>query len=86
MNEIVSHAIVIGGVGVLIGVIFWLVRHNQAARLRAVQALADERGWRVEPFREPLAWGLRLHGPRWTVEASSRSHGREHAPGSVDRR
>ncbi len=84
MNEILLHVSVIAAVGLCVALIFWLVRRRQAARLREVQALADRRGWRLEPFREPLAWGLRLHGPGWTLEASSRSHGLEHAPGSVD--
>lgn len=83
-HELVLHASVIVGVGLLLALIFWLVRRHQAAQLRVVQALAERRGWTLERIREPLAWGLRLRTTRWTLEALSRSHGREHGPGSVD--
>jgi hypothetical protein len=84
LKDLLPHLAVLVGVGLLVALIFWLVHRHQAAQLRAVQELAAQRGWKLEPFREPLAWGERLSAGTWMLEAASRSHGREHGPGSSD--
>lgn len=84
MNDIILNLIVLFAVALLGGLIFLLVRRNQARNERELIQMAAERGWRYERLREPLAWGLRLTSPRWSLEAISRSSGEEAGPGSSD--
>ncbi len=84
MDDITLNLITLAGFALLGGLIFWLVRRKQAAEAQAVQNLAAEKGWKIETLREPLLWGERLISPRWSLEAISRSSGRESGPGSSD--
>lgn len=84
MDDLTLNLIVILAVAILVGGIFLIIRHKQAANEQKLRQMAAERGWTYQPFREPLAWGLRLSAPGWTFEALSRSSGRETAPGSSD--
>lgn len=84
MNDITLNLIVLAAVALLGGLIFLLVRRYQARKREEIVQMAVERGWKVENLREPLAWGLRLSTPRWTLEALSRSSGVEAGPGSSD--
>lgn len=84
MDDITLNLIVIAVLAVLGGLIFFLVRRQQAQNEQELLQLAAERGWKYEAIREPLAWGLKLTAPRWTLEALSRSSGREAGPGSSE--
>lgn len=84
MNDITLNLIVLAAVALLGGLIFLIVRRNQARNEQEIVQMAVERGWKYEPLREPLAWGLRLTSPRWMLEAISRSSGKETGPGSSD--
>jgi hypothetical protein len=82
MTDILLNLIVLAVLALIGGAIFLLVRRNQAAEEQKLVHLAAQRGWTYESIREPLAWGLRLSAPGWTLESLSRSSGREAAPGS----
>ncbi len=82
MDDITLNLVVLGATVVIAGMIFFLVRRGQSQRAQEIMQMAAERGWRYEALREPLAWGLRLTAPRWTLEAISRSSGKEAGPGS----
>ncbi len=84
MDDITLNLLVIAVLAILGGLVFLLVRRKQAKNEQELRQLAAERGWQYESVREPLAWGLKLTSPRWTLEALSRSSGRESGPGSSD--
>lgn len=84
MNDITLNLIVLSALIMIGGVIFFLVRRRQVHSERELIQLAAEKGWKYETIHEPLAWGLRLTSPRWTLESISRSNGREAGPGSSD--
>jgi hypothetical protein len=84
MDDITLNLIVLAAFALIGGVIFLLVRRKQAASEQKIIQMAAEHGWTYEFIREPLAWGLRLKSPRWTLETISRSSGRETGPGSSD--
>lgn len=84
MNDIVLNLVVLAGFVVIGGGIFAWVRSRQARTQKELAQMALERGWKLETLREPLAWGTRISSPCWTLEAISRSSGREAGPGSTD--
>ncbi len=84
MDDITLNLIVLAVLAILGGLVFFLVRRKQAQNEQELIQLATERGWKYETIREPLAWGLKLTSPRWTLEALSRSSGQEAGPGSSD--
>lgn len=84
MSDLTLNLLVLAVFALLGGLVFFLVRRRQAAREAELRQMAAEKGWQYESFREPLAWGLRLTSPRWTLETISRSSGRESGPGSSD--
>jgi hypothetical protein len=84
MDDITLNLIVLAVFALIGGSIFLLVRRRQAENEQNIIQVAAERGWKYESLREPLAWGLRLSSPRWTLEALSRSSGQEVASGSSD--
>ena len=65
------------------GIFFWAGRVRTRKR-EALQELCRRRGWRYEPLGGPLRHGHRIGGGGWTLEAVSRSSGRETGPGSSD--
>jgi hypothetical protein len=82
MNDITLNLIVLA-VLILIGAgIFLIVRRKQAGDQQELIQMAAQHGWTCESIREPLAWGLRLKSARWTLEALSRSSGKESDSGS----
>jgi len=84
MDDITLNLIVLA-VFALLGIgIFVIVRHKQAEKEQKIISLAASKGWSYESIREPLAWGMRLKSSGWTLEALSRSNGRETSPGSTD--
>jgi hypothetical protein len=84
MNDITLNLIVLAVLALIGGGIFLLVRRKQAEGEQKINQLAAVQGWKYESIREPLAWGLRLQSAQWTLEAISRSSGKETAPGSSD--
>jgi hypothetical protein len=84
MDDITLNLIVLAVFALIGGLIFFLVRRKQAENGQKIIQMAAEHGWTYESIREPLTWGLRLKSPRWTLEAISRSSGKEAAPGSSD--
>jgi len=84
MDDITLNLLVIAVLAITGGLVFLIVRRKQAHTEQELRQLAAESGWKVESIREPLAWGLKITSPRWTLEALSRSSGRESGPGSSD--
>ncbi len=84
MNDITLNLIVLAILVLVGGGIFLFFRSRQADNTRDLAQLAAHYGWTYESIREPLAWGLRLKTSQWTLEALSRSSGREVGPGSSD--
>jgi hypothetical protein len=84
MDDITLNLLVFAAFILVGGIIFFLVRRKQAGNEQKIVQLAAERGWKYESIREPLAWGMRLASPGWTLESISRSSGREAGPGSSD--
>lgn len=75
MDDITLNLLVLAAVGLLIGVIFLLVRQRQAQTEQALIQFAAENGLKYEKMRAPLASGFRLDGPGWSLESVSRSSG-----------
>jgi len=84
MDDILLNLIVLVALALIGGGIWLFVRRKQAESAQQIIQLAAEKGWEYEALREPLAWGLRLTSPRWTLEALSRASGKETGPGSSD--
>jgi hypothetical protein len=84
MNDITLNLIVLLILSMVGAGIFLLVRRKQAEGEQKIIQLAASQGWEYGSIREPLAWGARLISPQWTLEAISRSSGKEAGPGSSD--
>jgi hypothetical protein len=82
MNDILTSLIVVAVTAVAVAAIFWFSARAKKRQEDAIRRLAAERGWTCEIIREPLAWGMRLSGPDWRLEAVSRSSGQESDSGS----
>jgi len=68
MGDIIGGLIVVLITGVLIGVIFYLVRNRGKKTEQGVLELVQKKGWRYEKVNERLKSGYRIYGPRWTLE------------------
>lgn len=75
MDDLTLNLLVIAAVGLLIGLIFLLVRLRQARAEQALIQFAAEHGLKYEKMRAPLASGFRLDGTNWSLESVSRSNG-----------
>jgi hypothetical protein len=84
MDDITLNLIVLTVFAVLGLGIFLFVRRKQAEKEQKVIQMAAQYGWDYESIHEPLAWGLRLKSADWSLEAVSRSDGRETSPSSTD--
>lgn len=84
MNDIILNVIVLIGFLVIAGIIFLLAFRHQKRQQQKLDQLARQKRWRIEHIREPLAKGIKIIAPEWTMEAISRSSGREAGPGSSD--
>jgi len=82
MDDIALTLIVILVTGLLVILIFVLVRRNRSEQERKLAQMALERGWKHEIVREPLVYGQRLHHNQWTLELLNTSSGTSAAPGS----
>ncbi len=84
MEDLTLNLLVLAVLTLLGGLVFLLIRRKQAPNEQEIRQMAAENGWTCQSIREPLAWGLKLTSPRWTLETISRSSGRESGPGSSD--
>lgn len=84
MNDILLNLFVLAVFAVIAVGILLFVRNKQADQKKEIERMAAQRGWSYESLREPLAWGERIKGANWTLEAISTSSGRETGPGSSD--
>jgi hypothetical protein len=82
MNDITLNLIVILVVGLLVILIFVLVRRNRSEQEKRLAQMALERGWTLEVVRERLVYGQHLHHKQWTMELLNTSTGTSAAPGS----
>jgi len=84
MDDILLNIIVLGCIIILGGGIFLYVQKKQKESRQILEQMAQEHGWRIQTIKEPLAWGIQIQSDDWTLEALSRSTGRESGPGSTD--
>jgi hypothetical protein len=82
MNDITLSLLVIIAVGLLVVIIFVLVRRNRAENEKRLAQMAVERGWTLEVVREPLMYGQRIRYKQWIIELMTKSSGQPVAPGS----
>jgi hypothetical protein len=75
MDDLTLNLLVIAAVGLLIGLIFLLVRLRQARAEQALIQFAAEHGLKYEKMRAPLSSSFRLDGTNWSLESVSRSSG-----------
>jgi len=84
MNDIILNLLVFTGFLVIAGIIFFLVFQHQKRENQKLNQLTQQKGWQIEHIQEPLAKGIKIIAPEWTLEAVSRSSGTEAGPGSTD--
>lgn len=84
MSELILNLLVIAGVLIAGVVIFILVHQKRKRERQEIDALAQQKGWLIEAIQEPLARGIRIFGPGWTLETIIRSFGQEAGPGSTN--
>jgi hypothetical protein len=84
LDNITLNLIFLAVFGLIVGAIFYFVRHEKAKNEQKIIQMAASHGWIYESIRGRLAWGLRLKSAQWTLEAISRSDGQEAGPGSTD--
>ena len=84
MAYLLPNLIVIALTGVLVIFIFLFTGNRKKKAEAAIRSLADQRGWRYEPFKERLSWGYRLEGGRWTLTTQSESSGTSVEPSQMD--
>jgi hypothetical protein len=82
MDDILSNLMVILVLAVIGVSLFLFFRRRQAAAEKELSQVALAHGWQLETLHEPLAWGVRISGQGWTLEAISRSSAADAAPGS----
>ena len=82
MNDITLSLIVILATGLLVILIFVLVRRNRSVQEKRLAQMALERGWRLELVKEPLSYGQRIHHRDWVIELLTESSGKPEAEGS----
>jgi hypothetical protein len=84
MSDVQSGLIVAAVTAVAVaGIFFWAGRSAQR-KIAALQELCRRHGWAYESLAGRLQRGQRIAGDGWTLEAVSRSSGREAGPGSSD--
>jgi hypothetical protein len=73
MEDLLASIPVIIATLIIIGAIFWFANRNKKQREQKIIQLAGENGWAYENVKARLAWGYRLKGKGWMLEAISRS-------------
>jgi len=82
MDDITLSLIVILVTGLLVVLIFVMVRRNRMEHEKRLAQMALERGWRLELVKERLAYGQRIHHRDWVIELLTQSSGNPEAEGS----
>ena len=82
MNDITLSLLVILATGLLVILIFILVRRNRTEHEKRLAQMALERGWKLELVKERLAYGQRIHHSDWVIELLTESSGKPEAEGS----
>ena len=82
MDDITLSLIVILVTGLVVVLIFIMVRRNRGELEKRLAQMALERGWRLELVKERLAYGQRIHHQDWVIELLTESSGKPEAEGS----
>ena len=82
MNDITLSLLVVLAVGLLVILIFVLVRRNRDEQEKLLKQMALERGWRLEVVRERLKSGYRIIHKEWQLDLLTQSSGGPEAEGS----
>ncbi len=82
MNDITLSLLVILAVGLVVVLIFVLVRKNRTEQEKLLKQMALERGWRLEVVRERLSSGYRIFHKEWQLDLLTQSSGGPEAEGS----
>lgn len=82
MDDITLSLIVILVTGLVVVLIFVLVRRNRGEQEKRLAQMALERGWRLELVKDRLAYGQRIHHRDWVIELMTLSSGNPEAEGS----
>jgi hypothetical protein len=82
MNDITLSLLVILAVGLLVVIIFVLVRRNRAENEKRLAQMALERGWKLEVVKERLVYGQLIRHRDWVIESLTESSGKPEAEGS----
>ena len=84
MDDITLNLLVFAIFLLLAGIVFFVIRKKQKQEEEKILLFVKEKGWNFETIKEPLVKGFRIKSPSWTLEAISRSEGRESGPGSIE--
>lgn len=82
MDDITLNVIVLILLVIVGGGAFLFIRRKKSDNEQKLRLSIEQQGWRYESIRKPLAWGLRVTGPYWTLESLSQSIGQESGSGS----
>lgn len=82
MDDITLSLLVILVTGLLVILIFVLVRRNRSEQEKRLAQMSLERGWRLELVKERLTYGQRIHHQDWVMELLTQSSGSSEAAGS----
>ncbi|PKO05037.1 MAG: hypothetical protein CVU41_14090 [Chloroflexi bacterium HGW-Chloroflexi-3] len=73
MNDITLSLLVILATGLLVILIFVLVRRNRSEQEKQLTQMALERGRKLDLVKERLAYGQRIHHRDWVIELLTES-------------
>lgn len=82
MNDVTLSLLVILATGLLVILIFVLVRRHRSEQEKQLAQMALERGWKLELEKERLSYGQRIHHRDWMIELMTQSSGYPEAQGS----
>ncbi len=82
MNDITLTLLVILATGLLVVIIFVLVRRYRSAQEQRLAQMALERGWILDVVRERLMYGQRIRHKDWQIDLLTQSGGGPEAAGS----
>ena len=82
MDELTQTLLVILATGLLVILIFVLVRRYRSEQEKRLAQMALERGWKLELVKERLVYGQRIHHQDWVIELLTESSGKPEAEGS----
>jgi hypothetical protein len=82
MDDMTLSLIVILATGLLVIIIFVLVRRNRSEQEKKLAQMALERGWKLEHVKERMVYGQRIQHRDWVIELLTESSGKPEAEGS----